>query len=136
MTPLLASQRRGENFVTPLLVSGRRGEKRVHLLDLLPQFVSRHLLLPFKHRVDVLDVVTRRHEASVTFLLHLPQFPLVLKRAVLQLLFCVSLQSLGKYTVPGNELGGLFVGCLLNVLATCQCISGTDLHRQFYVLPH
>ena len=29
-----------------------------------------------------------------------------------------------------------FVGWLLNVAATCQCISGTDLHRQFYVLPH
>ena len=26
--------------------------------------------------------------------------------------------------------------CLLNVPATCECISGTDLHRQFYVLPH
>ena len=31
---------------------------------------------------------------------------------------------------------GLFVGCLLNVPATCVCISWTDLHRQFYVLPH
>ena len=31
---------------------------------------------------------------------------------------------------------GLFVGWLLNVPATCECISGTDLHRQFYVLPH
>ena len=31
---------------------------------------------------------------------------------------------------------GKFVGCLLNVPATCQCISGTDLLRQFYVLPH
>ena len=30
----------------------------------------------------------------------------------------------------------LFVGWLLNVLATCECISGTDLLRQFYVLPH
>ena len=30
----------------------------------------------------------------------------------------------------------LFVGWLLNVPATCECISGTDLHRQFYVLPH
>ena len=29
-----------------------------------------------------------------------------------------------------------FVGWLLNVPATCLCISGTDLHRQFYVLPH
>ena len=29
-----------------------------------------------------------------------------------------------------------FVGWLLNVPATCQCISGTDLLRQFYVLPH
>ena len=25
---------------------------------------------------------------------------------------------------------------LLNVPATCQCISGTDLRKQFYVLPH
>ena len=25
---------------------------------------------------------------------------------------------------------------LLNIPATCECISGTDLHRQFHVLPH
>ena len=30
----------------------------------------------------------------------------------------------------------LFVGWLFNVPATCECISGTDLLRQFYVLPH
>ena len=30
----------------------------------------------------------------------------------------------------------LFVCWLLNVPATCECISGTDLNRQFYVLPH
>ena len=30
----------------------------------------------------------------------------------------------------------LLVGWLLNVPATCECISGTDLHRQVYVLPH
>ena len=30
-----------------------------------------------------------------------------------------------------------FVDCwLLNVPATCKCISGTDLRRQFYMLPH
>ena len=29
-----------------------------------------------------------------------------------------------------------FVCWLLNVPATCKCISGTDLLRQFYVLPH
>ena len=28
------------------------------------------------------------------------------------------------------------LACLLNVPATCECISGTDLLRQFYVLPH
>ena len=32
--------------------------------------------------------------------------------------------------------GALFVCWLLNVPATCECISGTDLLRQFYVLPH
>ena len=30
----------------------------------------------------------------------------------------------------------VFVGCLLNVLATCWWISGTDLLRHVYVLPH
>ena len=30
----------------------------------------------------------------------------------------------------------VFVCWLLNVPATCGCISGTDLLRQFYVLPH
>ena len=30
----------------------------------------------------------------------------------------------------------LFVGWLINVPATCECISGTDLLRRFYVMPH
>ena len=30
----------------------------------------------------------------------------------------------------------LFIAWLLNVPATGECISGTDLLRQFYVLPH
>ena len=30
----------------------------------------------------------------------------------------------------------LFVCCLLNVQATCYCITGTDLLRRVYVLPH
>ena len=30
----------------------------------------------------------------------------------------------------------LLVGWLLNVPAICECISGTDLLRQLYVLPH
>ena len=38
-----------------------------------------------------------------------------------------------KKTKRGRSL---FVGWLLNVPATGECISGTDLHRQFYVLPH
>ena len=37
---------------------------------------------------------------------------------------------------PCRASAGLFVSLLLNVPATCECISGTDLHRQFYVLPH
>ena len=31
---------------------------------------------------------------------------------------------------------GEFVCWLVNVSATCRCISGTDLLRQLYVLPH
>ena len=37
----------------------------------------------------------------------------------------------------GGWRGGGFVVCwLFNVPATCECISGTDLLRQVYVLPH
>ena len=49
---------------------------------------------------------------------------------------------LGKYgTVNARGLMGwrkvrIVVCWLLNVPATCECISGTDLLRQFYVLPH
>ena len=46
-------------------------------------------------------------------------------------------------TIPCQASGviGSMPGCcccywLLNVPATCKCISGTDLLRQFYVLPH
>ena len=35
-----------------------------------------------------------------------------------------------------REGRGLFLCWLLNVPATCECISGMDLLRQFYVLPH
>ena len=33
-------------------------------------------------------------------------------------------------------VGEVCVCWLLIVPATCECISGTDLHRQLYVLPH
>ena len=36
----------------------------------------------------------------------------------------------------GGGGGGGGDGCLFNVPATCECISETDLLRQFYVLPH
>ena len=44
--------------------------------------------------------------------------------------------TVSPLTHKTNEAVSLFVGWLLNVPATCECISGTDLHRQYYVLPH
>ena len=44
--------------------------------------------------------------------------------------------STGRYVDIALNAVCLFVGWLLNVPATCECISGTDLHRQFDVLPH
>ena len=75
----------------------------------------------------------------------------------LQITFCCFTRS--KYTASGptspstnpvipGEIKSVPVSCatlnreesfvcwLLNVPATCECISGTDLLRQFYVLPH
>ena len=46
----------------------------------------------------------------------------------------IALWSLTSLHTVG-AVKGLFVGCLLNVPATCECISGTDLLRQFDVLP-
>ena len=45
--------------------------------------------------------------------------------------------GVGEETVRKERgMQRVVVGWLLNVPATCQCISGTDLLRQFYVLPH
>ena len=44
------------------------------------------------------------------------------------------LQNIGHQRQSVTRHG--FVCWLLNVPATCQCISGTDLHRQFNVLRH
>ena len=38
--------------------------------------------------------------------------------------------------LPLGQQGGLVVCWLINVPATYKCISGTDLLRQFDVLPH
>ena len=46
------------------------------------------------------------------------------------------MEEQGKTEKEGGKGGCLFVGWLFNVPATCECISGTDLLRQFYVLPH
>ena len=40
------------------------------------------------------------------------------------------------FSLSHNHSAVLVVGWLLNVPATCECISGTDLLRKFYVLPH
>ena len=39
-------------------------------------------------------------------------------------------------TTTTTKSWGWLLACLLNVPAICKCISGTDLLRQFYVLPH
>ena len=41
-----------------------------------------------------------------------------------------------KWILISTVQGTKFVCWLLSVQATCECISGTDLLRQFYVLPH
>ena len=38
--------------------------------------------------------------------------------------------------MDGRQGNVVVVGCLLNVLGTCWCVSGPDLLRQSYVLPH
>ena len=63
-----------------------------------------------------------------------------------RMLFCQEQQVQGNQAAAEAHAGGvfeqlkwlvcLFVGWLLNVPATRECISGTDLLGQFYVLPH
>ena len=45
-------------------------------------------------------------------------------------------QEHGGVGEGGGEQNCLIVSWMLNVPATCECISGTDLLRQFDVLPH
>ena len=46
-----------------------------------------------------------------------------------------SLQERRTYNMA-TEASNVVVDWLFNVPATCECIKGTDLLRQFYVLPH
>ena len=39
-------------------------------------------------------------------------------------------------TVSDSGICLMLVGCSRNIPATCLCISGTDLLRQLYILPH
>ena len=48
----------------------------------------------------------------------------------------VGQKNLGSSFLDFRAGGVVVVGWLLNVPATCECISGTDLLRQFYLLPH
>ena len=61
-----------------------------------------------------------------------PQFPGVMESVVNTSPWCVC----ACCWLEGSVVELLLVGWLLNVPATCECISGTDLLRQFYVLPH
>ena len=55
---------------------------------------------------------------------------------VVVVVVCFALFSFSGFVLKESSAKRDFVGWLLNVPATCECISGTDLHRQFYVLPH
>ena len=53
------------------------------------------------------------------------------------LLACLTSQqhaSVSQGRICEDNFTCWLVACLLNVPATCECISGTDLRRQFYVL--
>ena len=65
-------------------------------------------------------------------LLHSGEFYLDDGGAVLMMMMMVLMMMM--ILLPEGQ--GWFVGWLLNVPATCECISGTDLLRQIYVLPH
>ena len=61
------------------------------------------------------------------------------KSTFFSLLFLISLISHWSVLIEDDTplVHNHVVVCwLLNVLTTCKCISGTDLLRQFYMLPH
>ena len=50
---------------------------------------------------------------------------------------CISVAKFRPESFTAKKMkSSLLVGWLLNVPATCECIAGTDLLRQVYVLPH
>ena len=81
------------------------------------------------------DVITDDKDATIDDILReLKEYTL---RIRLSRSVCVG--TLGGDEVILNTLEQfvcLLVACLLNVPATCECISGTDVLRQFYMLPH
>ena len=50
--------------------------------------------------------------------------------------YCQSSDAVQQIAFNCALVRDVVVGSLLNVPATRECISGTDLLRQFYMLPH
>ena len=49
---------------------------------------------------------------------------------------CSAYRELFQVLISQHSVNSFLFCWLLNVPATCECISGTDLLRQFHVLPH
>ena len=111
-------------------------------LDFLPsQRSSFLLLLLFFLFFFLLSSFSSLHLLPLLlfFLLVSPSSFLLLLFIFFLLLFLPSLPLLLSFffcQLCRPPLQGLVSCWLLNVPATCECISGTDLLRQFYVLPH
>ena len=64
---------------------------------------------------------------------------LMMMRRIGMMTMMIRTMAVDEEAWPTDETGDVVVVAvvdwLLNVPATCQCISGTDLLRQFYVLP-
>ena len=73
------------------------------------------------------------HGLQVRVLCSLYQAVETLHAAQVTRVLCLSLSTITQLVKHENIK---IVACLLNVLATCKCISGSDQLRQFYVLPH
>ena len=80
--------------------------------------------------------IIERVKTAKTVLLMTTAFGMELCEWCSLLTFLPSMTTGGEGGGGGEPGEGLFACLLINVPATGLCISGTDLLRQFYVLPH
>ena len=100
------------------------------------QFQYQSITHTHKHTHKHTQTRTHTHTHTHTHIICVCGYVCILYIYIMCVCACTCMYRYSYAQICAGQVWKLFVCWLLNVPATCECISGTDLLTQFYVLPH